>query len=167
MSRPCLPTRASCEANLFNDLVKSLVLKWGRRDAGFHHIFLKQRPPCNSPRKLSENKCLLHLSVIFFRVFDAWKPLMLHQHIQIRPWASQIQAHPTAAVTTTTVLAAEFDFFQLSNSAGGVFISWITESWMKKENFRKSEGGDHPAKKSSFTWMDRFREQLHALWEEL
>jgi hypothetical protein len=38
---------------------------------------------------------------------------------------------------------------------------------MKIENFRKSEGGDHPAKKSSFTWMDRFREQLHALWEEL
>jgi hypothetical protein len=33
-----------------------------------------------------------------------------------------------AATTTTMVLAAEFDFFQLSNSAGGVFISWITES---------------------------------------
>ena len=95
MSRPCLPTRASCEANLFNDLVKSLVLKWGRRDAGFHHIFLKQRPPCNSARKLSENICLLPLSVLFFRVFDAWKPLLLHhQHIQIRPWAVPNSSSP-------------------------------------------------------------------------
>jgi len=83
------------------------------------------------------------------------------------PAVSRPKFKLTLPATTTTVLAAEFDFFQLSNSAGGVFISWITESRMKKQNCRKSEGGDHPAKKSSFTWMDRFREQLHALWEEL
>jgi len=83
------------------------------------------------------------------------------------PAVSRPKFKLTLPATTTTVLAAEFDFFQLSNSAGGVFISWITESRMKKENCRKSEGGDHPAKKSSFTWMNRFREQLHALWEEL
>ena len=66
----------------------------GAARCGFPSHFLKQRPPCNSPRKLSENKCLLLLSYLFFRVFDAWKPLMLHQHIQIRPWAVPNSSSP-------------------------------------------------------------------------
>lgn len=133
--RPCLPTRASCEANLFNDLVKSLVLKWGRRDAGFHHIFLKQRPPCNSPveikRKTNVFSCLLFSSGCLMLGSHCCL-LLLHQH---RAWPGGFKSgRPKFKITglpatmTTTVLATEFDFFQLSNSAGGVFISWITES---------------------------------------
>ena len=140
---------SKCEAmwsqSFFNDLVKSLDLKWGRSDADFHHIFLKERPRApslHSPKKLSENKWFLLL-------FPSFRCLMLGSHWYIiiarkisKP-ASQIQTHPTDGPRRV---------FQVSNTVGSGFVSWITESW--KENCK--------VRRRSF-WevvfhMDQFRE---------
>jgi hypothetical protein len=50
-------------------------------------FFLSKDLLAIAPRKLSENTNVFSLlSVTIFRVFDAWKPLLLHhQHIKIRP----------------------------------------------------------------------------------
>jgi len=78
---------SKCEAmwsqSFFNDLVKSLDLKWGRSDADFHHIFLKERPRApslHSPKKLSENKRFLLLFPSFrCLMLGTWKPLIHHR----------------------------------------------------------------------------------------
>ena len=82
MSRPCLSTH-HVKPSFFNDLVKSLDLKWGRSDADFHHIFLKERPHAPSlvlaqPKEIKRKQMVSPL-VPFLPVFDAWKPLIHHR----------------------------------------------------------------------------------------
>ena len=145
MSRPCLSTH-HVRPSFFNDLVKSLDLKWGRSDADFHHIFLKERPHAPSlvlaqPKEIKRKQMVSPL--VPFRC------LMLGSHWyiiiarQISKPASQIQTHPTDGPRLV---------FQVSNTAGSGFVSWITESW--KENCK--------VRRRSF-WevvfhMDQFRE---------
>ena len=143
MSRPCLSTH-HVKPSFFNDLVKSLDLKWGRSDADFHHIFLKERPHAPSlvlaqPKEIKRKQMVSPL--VPFRC------LMLGSHCyiiiarQISKPASQIQTHPTDGPRLV---------FQVSNTAGSGFVSWITVLSPEKKT-AKSEG-DHSGK-SSFTWI--------------
>lgn len=89
-------------------------------------------------------------------MFDAWKPLLLHQH-RFSP-TSSLFFPPKFELTLYR--RRRFRFSQLSNSAAGVSVSLILPSpeRERERTCKKSEGGDRPVLPSRLCHMDEFRE---------
>ena len=135
---------SKCEAmwsqSFFNDLVKPLDLKWGRSDADFHHIFLKERPRApslHSPKKLRENKWFLLLfpsGVWCLEATDTSSSLGKFQNRRRK-----------FRLTLPTVLA-EFSRCQILLAV----VSF--HGLLSPEKKTAKSEGDHSGK-SSFTWI--------------
>ena len=143
-----LVCRRTMWSQAFSTIWSNLWTSSGEGAMQISITFLLRKDPMHppwslhSPKKLSENKWFLLL-------FPSFRCLMLGSHWYIiiarkisKP-ASQIQTHPTDGPRRV---------FQVSNTVGSGFVSWITESW--KENCK--------VRRRSF-WevvfhMDQFRE---------